>query len=231
MSSYATKGDLKNVTHVDVSSFASKSNSASLKTEVDKLGIDKLTPVPNDLAKLSNVVKNDVVKKIEYKKLVGKEDSIATTKFVLKTTYDTDKSDLEKKISDVDKKIPDTSCLVKKTDYSSKITEIEDKIPSISGLATNSALTAVENEIPNVGSLVKKTDYNAKISEIEKKNTDHNHDKYITTPEFNNLAAGVFSTRLARANLITKTDFDAELKKIVTELLQINLKICLLKMN
>ena len=55
--------------------------------------------------------------------------------------------------------------------------------------------------------------YNTKISEIEKKITDHNHDKYITTPEFNNLAAGVFSARLARKNLITKTDFDAELKK------------------
>ena len=65
--SYATKTDLKNVTHVDVSSFASKTNLASLKTEEDKLDIAKLTPVPpNDLAKLSNVVKNYVVKKTEY---------------------------------------------------------------------------------------------------------------------------------------------------------------------
>ena len=63
LSSYATKTDLKNVTHVDVSSFASKRNLASLKTEVDKLNTDKLAPVPNDLAKLSNVVKNSVVKK------------------------------------------------------------------------------------------------------------------------------------------------------------------------
>ena len=64
LSSYATKNDLKNVTHVDVSSFASKTNLANLKTEVDKLNIDKLVPVPNDLAKLSNVVKNDVYQKI-----------------------------------------------------------------------------------------------------------------------------------------------------------------------
>ena len=71
-SSYATKTDLKNVTLVDVSRFASKTNLASLKTEVDKLDIAKLTPVPNDLAKLSNVVKNDVVKKTEYNKLVTK---------------------------------------------------------------------------------------------------------------------------------------------------------------
>ena len=89
---------------MDVSSFALKSNLVSLKTEVDKLDIDKLTPVPNDLAKLSNIVKNDVVKNIEYSKLVTKVDNIDTTGFVLKTTYDTEKSDLEKKISDTDKK-------------------------------------------------------------------------------------------------------------------------------
>ena len=65
MSSYATKNDLKNVTHADVSSFALKTNLANLKTEVDKLDIAKLTPIPDDLAKLSNVVKYDVVKKTE----------------------------------------------------------------------------------------------------------------------------------------------------------------------
>ena len=64
LSSYATKVDLKSVTHVDVSSFTSKANLANLKTKVDKMDIDKLTPVPNDLAKLSNVVKNDVVKRL-----------------------------------------------------------------------------------------------------------------------------------------------------------------------
>ena len=63
LSSYATKTDLKNVTHIDASSFASKTNLASLKTKVDKIDIKKLTPVPDDLAMLSNVVKNDVIKK------------------------------------------------------------------------------------------------------------------------------------------------------------------------
>ena len=113
-SNYATKTYLKNVSHVDVSSFALKSNLDSLKTEIDKLDIDKVTPVPNDLAKLSYVVKNDVVKKTEYDKLVTKVDNIDTTGFVLKTKYDADKSDLEKKISDADKKNPDTSELAKK---------------------------------------------------------------------------------------------------------------------
>ena len=65
---------------------------------------------------LSNVVKNDVVKKTEYNKLVTKVDNIDTTGFVLKTTYETDKSDLKKKISDAEKKIPDTSGLVKVTE-------------------------------------------------------------------------------------------------------------------
>ena len=85
LSSYAIKTDLKNVTHVDVSSFASKKRLASLKTEIDKLDIDKLTPVRNDLAKLNNVVKNDVVKKTEYNKLITKVDNSDTTEFVLKS--------------------------------------------------------------------------------------------------------------------------------------------------
>ena len=231
LSRYATKTELKNVTHVDVSSFASQTSLASLKTEVDKLDIDKLTPVPNDFAKLSNAVKNDVVKKTEYNKLLTKADNIDTTGFVLKTKYDTVKSDLEKKISNADKKIPDTSSLVKKTDNNSEITVVEGKIPSISGLATSSALTAVENKIPNVSNLVKKTNYNTKISETEGKINNHNHDKYITTSEFNRLTAQNFQARLKQANIITKRDLDAEFKKLVTELLQINLNICLLKMN
>ena len=70
LSNYATKTDIKNISHVDTSSFALKSNLASLKTEVEKLNIDKLGPVPADLSKLSDVVKNDVVKKAAYDKLV-----------------------------------------------------------------------------------------------------------------------------------------------------------------
>ena len=88
---------LKNASHIDVSSFALESILANLKTEVDKPDIGKLTPVPNDLAKLSNVVKNNVVKKIEYNKLVSKVNNIDTTGFVLKTKYENDGSDLEKK--------------------------------------------------------------------------------------------------------------------------------------
>ena len=96
----------------------------------------------------------------------------------------------------------------------SKLTELENKILDISNLTTKTALTAVENKIPRVSSLVKKTDCNTKITEIEKKFTDHNQDKYITTSEFNNLAADIFNARLAQVNLITKTDFDVKLSSL-----------------
>ena len=94
LSNYATKADLKDATGIDTSNFALKTNLASLKTEVDKLDIDKLVPVPVDLSKLSDVVD----------KLVAKVNNIDISGFVLKTKYDTDKSDSEKITSDADKK-------------------------------------------------------------------------------------------------------------------------------
>ena len=104
LSNYATKTDLKNISHIDVSSYALKSNLPSLKTEVDKLDIDKLTPDPNDLAKLTNVVKNNVVKKTKYDKSVNKVNGTDTTNFVLKTKYEKDGSNFEDKTNKVDKK-------------------------------------------------------------------------------------------------------------------------------
>ena len=101
MSNYATKTDLKNVRYVDTSSFALKTNLVSLKTEVDKLEIDKLVSVPIDLSKLSDVVKNNVAKKTVYDQLVTKVNNIDTSNFVLKTNYQTDKTELEKKIPDM----------------------------------------------------------------------------------------------------------------------------------
>ena len=94
LSNYAKKTDIKNISHVDTSSFALKSNLASIKTEVDKLHIDKLVPGYVDLSKLSDVVKNDVVKKTVYDKLIAKINSIDTSAFVLKTKHDADKAEL-----------------------------------------------------------------------------------------------------------------------------------------
>ena len=189
LSNYAKKSDIKNISHVDTSSFALKIN---LKTQVDKLDIDRLVPVPTDLSKLSNVVKNDVVKKTVYDKLVIKVNNIDTSGFVLKTKYDTDKSELENKI-------PSINGLVKKTNYDSKISEIEGKIPDISNLATKTALATVENK-NSVSNLVKNTNSDTKVTEIENKLNKHNHDKYIDTQEFNNLASDVFNARLSQAN-------------------------------
>ena len=104
LSNNAAKTDLKNVSHVDVSSFALKSNLASLKTEVDKIDAGKLKTAPVDLAKLSNVVKNDVIKKTEYDKLVAQVNGIDNTNFVSRTEYVKDGSDFEDKIDKIDKK-------------------------------------------------------------------------------------------------------------------------------
>ena len=108
LSNYATKADIKNITHEDTSNFALKTSLANLKTEVDKLDIDKLLPIPTDLSKLSNVEKNDVIKKIVYDKLVPKLNNIDTSDFVLKINYNT-------KITELENKIPDTSNLATKT--------------------------------------------------------------------------------------------------------------------
>ena len=213
--------------HVDTSRFALKTNLATLKTEVDKLDIDKLVPVPVDLSKLSDLVKNDVVKNDVYNNLVAKVNNIDTSRFVLKTKYDTDKSELENKI-------PDTSGLVKKTDYNTKITEIEDKIPNISNLATlKAALTTVENKIPNVSRLATKVELTAienKIPDIRKfatkialTNISHtvsdistlikksDYDTKIAEIENKYVSNTRFDSKLAQANVITKRNFDANI--------------------
>ena len=127
LSNYATKADIKNISHVDTSSFALKTNLANLKTEVDKLDIDKLVPVPVDLSKLSDVVKNDFIKKTDYNaKITEIENKIPdVTNLATKTPLNT-----------VENQILDTSGLIKKIDYNAKITEIEVEIPDISNLAT-----------------------------------------------------------------------------------------------
>ena len=146
-------------------------------------------------------------KKNVCNKLVSKVNNIDTTDFVLKTKYNTDKTELENKI-------PDTSGLVQKINYNTKITELENKIPDISNLAAKTTSTTVENKIPCISNSVKKTDYNTNVTEIENKFINHNHDKYVDTSEFNKLAGDAFNARLAQANLIAKRDFDVKLSSI-----------------
>ena len=158
MANCATKDDVKNITHVDVSNFESKTNLTALKTEVDKIDAGKLKTVPVDLTKLSNVANNDVVKKTDYNaKVTSIESQIAgvtkktldnlgditklkavdTSSFVLKTKLVSDVTTLENEIDTIDKKIPDISRLATKTSltsylqtttFNSKVTEVENKI-------------------------------------------------------------------------------------------------------
>ena len=125
LTNYATKTDLKNITHVDVSSFASKTNLAALKTEVDKIDADKLKTTPADLDRLSNVAKSDVVKKTDYNTKVtsieaqiagltkntvdnladiAKLKAINTNSFVTRTKFSADTNALDDKIAGVEKK-------------------------------------------------------------------------------------------------------------------------------
>ena len=112
-----------------------------------------------DLSKLSNVVKNDVVKKTVYTKLVAKVNNIDTSDFVLKTKYQTDKIELEKEI-------PNMSQFVKKV----KLTELENKIPDVSSLGTKTASTVVQNKISSVSNLVNLSSLNGNFTENKTKN-------------------------------------------------------------
>ena len=122
LTNYTTKTDLRNITHVDVSSFASKTNLAALKTELDKIDVDKLKTTPVDLAKLTNAVENDLVKKTDYNaKVTSIEGQIAG---ITKNTIDN--------LADITKlKAVDTNSFVTKTKFSADINALDDKIDGV----------------------------------------------------------------------------------------------------
>ena len=171
LTNYATKTELKNITHVDVSSFASKTNLAALKTEVDKIDVDKLKTAPVDLARLTNVVENDLVKKTVYNtKVTSIEAQIAG---LTKNTVDN--------LADITKlKAIDTNSFVLKIKLTSDVTTLENKmdivdkkIPDISGLATKTSLTSnlqtatFNSKVPGVENKIKATDITAKSANTE----------------------------------------------------------------
>ena len=137
-------------------SFALKTNLANLKSEVDKLDIDKLKPLPDDVSKLSNTVTNEVVKKTDYNaKITEIENKIPDiSNLPTKTT-----------LTSVENRIPNISGLATKTE----LTTVENKIPNITNLATKTALTNLSNTVPDISTLIKKSDYDTKIREIENK--------------------------------------------------------------
>ena len=196
LSNYATKNDINDITHVDVSVFASKTNLAALQTEVDKIDADKLKTVPVDLAKLTNAVENDLLKKTDYNaKVTNIESQIAgvtkntldnlgdvtklkavdTSKFVLKTKLTADVNTLENKIDTVDKKMPDISGLAAKTSltfylktatFNSKVTEVENKIKSADIIAKK-ANTKANTIRSDLTSYAKKADVATDITSIK----------------------------------------------------------------
>ena len=118
---YATKDAVKNISHVDVSSYATKTNLAALKTEVDKIDVDKLKTVPDDLAKLTNVVKNEVVKKTDF----------SADNYVTRTKFSADTNSLDDKIDKVEKKIPDISNLETKRNVTTLVNNLNNKIDNL----------------------------------------------------------------------------------------------------
>ena len=196
MANYATKADLNNITHVDVSSFASKTNLAALKTEVDKIDADKLKTTPTDLAKLTNAVEHDVVKKTDYNtKVTSIEAQIAgltkntvdnladitklkatdTNSFVTRTKFSADANALGDKIDGVEKKNPDISGLATKTSlnsylqtstFNSKVTEVENKIKDADIIA-KSAVTKANTIRSDLTGYAKKADVATDITTIK----------------------------------------------------------------
>ena len=183
LANYATKTDLNNITHVDVSSFASKTNLAALKTEVDKIDADKLKTTPADLPKLTNAVEHDVVKKTDYNtKVISIEAQIAG---LTKNTEDNladitklkaiDTNTLNDKIGGVEKKQPDISGLATKTSlndylktstFNSKVTEVESKIKDADIIA-KSAVTKANTIRSNLANYATKDNLATDITAIK----------------------------------------------------------------
>ena len=198
LTDYVTKTDLDNITHVDTSSFALKTNLSSLKTEVDKLDIPKLTTVPADLAKLTNkvasqlveetdfnalekrvndskmeqddletkVISNDLTTKTSTNNLKTKVDGIDLSKYVFRSKYDSEISNLKLKIPNISNKLDAST-------FNSNVSELETKIktaerkPDISNLASKTKFKNIQNKIPDVNGFVKNTDYATEISGIK----------------------------------------------------------------
>ena len=193
---HLTVDDVKNITHVDVSSFASKTNLAALKTEVDKIDTDKLKTTPADLAKLTNAIENDVVKKTDYNAKatsieaqrtgltknttdnlndITKLKAIDTNSFVTRTKVSADTNALDDKIDGVEKKTPDISGLATKTSlndylktstFNSKVTEVESKIKD-TGIIAKSANTKANTIRSNLTAYAKKADVATDITTIK----------------------------------------------------------------
>ena len=179
---------------------------------------------------MSNVVKNDVVKKTTYNTLKNKVDAIDISNFVSRTRFTTVTNSLDDKIDKVEKKIPDISGLATKSsvtrliteqeDYTDKVKEkipdisglaskteltaVENKIPDVSGLATISALSAVENKIPDITNLITKTDFDTKLKSVSDRVTNNKSKDILLDNELKKLKTRVDSSEKIKLNDVQK---------------------------
>ena len=242
LSNYATKNDLKNITHVDVSSFASKTNLAALKTEVDKIDTYKLKTAPTDLAKLTNAIENDLVKKTVYNtKVTSIETQIAgltknivdnladtiklkaidNNSFVTRSKFSADTNALDDKIDGVEKKIPDISRLATKTSlnsylqtstFNSKVTKVESKIKDADIIA-ESANTKANTIRSNLTSYATKADVATDITAIK--------NDYVTNASLSSQLNDVKSQHIATE----VTGIDNKTKKNASDILALENKL------
>ena len=239
---YAMKDDVKNITHVDVSSFASKTNLAALKTEVDKIDADKLKTIPANLAKLTNAIEHDVVKKTDYNtKVTSIEAQIAgltkntvdnladitklkaidTNSFVNKTKFSADINTLDDKIDGVEKKIPDISGLAAKTSlnsylqtstFNSKVTEVESKIKDTDIIA-KSAVTKANTIKSDLTAYAKKDEVATDITTIK--------NDYVTNASLSSQLNDLKSQHIATE----VTSIDNKTKKNASDILALENKL------
>ena len=242
LKNYETKEELKNITHVDTSSFALKTNLVYLKNEVDKLDIPKLTTAPIDFQEFqefftkktdfnslktkvhknktdndnleTKINSNDLLLKTSIANLKTTVDNIDLTKYVLKSIYD----DYDDKINYLELKVPYVSGLLQVSSFDTNVNELETKIktaeskPNINNLATKSSLTAVENKIADVNGFVKKTDYVTEITNIK--------NDYVSKAALTSQVNDLKSQHIA--DEIKKVDDKVKKKLLIFQVLSLN---------
>ena len=213
LTNYATKTDLRNITHTDVSGFASTTNLSALKTEVDKIDVDKLKTVPDDLAKLSNVVKNEVVKKTDF----------SADNYVTRTKFSTDTNSLDDKIDKVDKKIPDVSGLATKSSVTILIKNLDDRIDKLKindyakkASLTNYMLTSTFNsKSTELENKIKDADIIAKSAVTKANSIKSNLNDYAKKTDVANDITTIKNDYVSNASL-TSRDSDMDVVSVAT---------------
>ena len=222
LTNYTTKTDLKTITHTDVSSFASKTNLSALKTKVDKIDFDKLKTVPDDLAKLSNVVKNEVVKKTDF----------SADDYVKKTKFSGDINSLDDKIDKVEKKIPDVSSLETKKNVTTLVKNFNNRIDglkrkdyvkktSLSGYMLTSTFNTTSTELENKikDAVTKANTVKSDLNDYAKK-TDVANDIATIKNDVSNASLTSRLNDLKSQHIATKVNtIDDKTKKNVSDIL------------